>query len=301
MLTATGSEAVAGAPWRDIVYTVHDGLRLYARDYGDPESGATPVICLAGLTRNSKDFHEIATHLCGTRRVLAPDYRGRGRSEYARNYRSYAASVEMSDVLQLMTLAHLEEAIILGTSRGGIIGMLMAAARPNAVKAVILNDIGPHLPSAGLLRIAGYVRNLPAFDDWSEAVAVLKSIHGPYFTDLSEEDWLAFAQRTYRRDDGRLRHDFDPALARALDEQVDISAGEEISLWPQFAALLHKPVLVIRGTNSDLLLSETVKQMRLLKHDLRSVTIPHRGHPPFLSEPKATEAIDRFIGLVERA
>jgi len=281
--------------WRDISFTVHDGLTLHAREYGRLDSPRTPVLCLPGLTRNSKDFHDIASHLGGKRRVIACDYRGRGRSDYADDIRTYSVAVEMADVFQLMTLAHMEEAAIIGTSRGGIIAMLMAAARPAAVKGAILNDIGPVIEPKGLLRIAGYVRNMPKLSDWGEAVAILKSIHGGFFTDLDDDEWEAFAKSTYRDEDGRPVVDFDPRIAKALDSQMDASTGEVPAVWAQFAALLEKPVLVIRGEHSDLLSTETVDQMRTLKPDLISATVPGQGHAPLLNDAIALDAIDAFL------
>jgi len=296
-----GAEIADAAPrtWREIHYTVHDGLTLYARDYGALHGPKTPLLCLPGLTRNSRDFHSLAERFSTTRRVLAPDYRGRGRSEYTGNYRSYSPIVEMSDVFQLMTLAHVDDAIIIGTSRGGIIAMLMAALRPSAVRAVVLNDIGAAIPPTALLRIAGYVRNMPYFQNWERAIYSFRRLNEDTFTNLSDEQWDGFARRGLIYRDGAVRTDFDPLLAKALDDQLGAIAGATLSLWPQFAALLRKPVLVIRGANSDVLAAETVQQMRSLKRDLMSVTVPHRGHPPLLDEPRALRAIDKLVAQAD--
>lgn len=285
--------------WREIRYTVHDGLTLYARDFGDPHSPKAPIICLSGLTRNSKDFETLAKRLSATRRVLTPDYRGRGKSQWAEDYRSYSPIVEMSDVLQLMTLAHVHDAIIIGTSRGGIIAMLMAAVRPAAVRAVVLNDIGATIPPTALMRIAGHIRNMPYFQDWERAIYGFRKLNEESFTDLSDQQWEDFARRGLTFRDGAVRTDFDPLLGKAMDEQMGAFETPALSLWPQFAALLKKPVLTIRGANSDVLASETVQQMRSLKRDMLSVTIPNRGHPPLLDEQRALNAIDKLIAQAD--
>ena len=287
--------------WRDVTYTVHDGLVLYARDYGDIDAPLPAALCLPGLTRNSRDFHELAKRLSARRRVLALDYRGRGQSQRAGDYRTYSPVVELADTLQLMTLAHVHDAIIIGTSRGGIIAMLMAAARPSAVRAAILNDVGPVIPPTALLRIAGYVRNMPEFANLDHAVATFRRVNEEFFPNLSDAEWRDFVSRGITRRAGKYTLDYDPRLADALDEQIDILDGRIPALWPQFAALLHKPVLVLRGANSDMLSSETVQQMRSLKRDLMSATIPDRGHTPFLSEKKALAAIDKFLAKVDEA
>lgn len=280
--------------WRDIYYTVHDGLRLYARDYGDRKSSALPVVCLAGLTRNSKDFHDIAVPLSRTRRVLALDNRGRGRSDYADDWKTYHPVVELADTLALMARENIEEAAVIGTSRGGLLTMLMAAARPGALKAAVLNDIGPEISTDGLLRIHGYLQHAPAPAQWRDAPGILKKTNLG-FDKLTEQEWTAYARRVFRDARGTARIDYDPNLRKTFPPYDDIIHGRIPTLWPQFAAMNNIPVLVIRGQNSDLLTADTVRKMRKLRPGLKSLTVPDRGHAPFLTEPGVLEAIEALI------
>ena len=284
--------------WRDIYYTVHDGLRLYARDYGNRKSRALPVVCLAGLTRNSKDFHDLAVSLSRERRVLALDYRGRGLSEYAADWTTYNPFVELSDTLALMAREGVEDCTVIGTSRGGLIAMLMAAARPTALKGVVLNDIGPEISSEGLLRIRGYLQHAPSPAHWDDARDILQKSN-PGFHGLSAVDWMAFARRVFRDVRGKPRSDFDPDLRKTFVSYSDIVYGRVPTLWPQFAAMDAIPALLIRGENSDLLAPETVEKMCLLKPDLDLVTVPDRAHAPFLTEDGLLEAIRTVIRSAE--
>ena len=159
---------------RDLFYTSQDGLKLYARDYGERTAPGTPVICLPGLTRNSKDFEPLAEHLSASRRVICPDLRGRGRSGYCDNWSDYTPAHEMMDTLDLMGAAGVGQAVFAGTSRGGLIIMALAAFRPNVIKAAILNDIGPEVEPKGIARIASYVGVTEIAKTWDEAAVKLR-------------------------------------------------------------------------------------------------------------------------------
>lgn len=292
------AEAVTHA-WREIYYSVHDGLRLYARDYGDRGSSRLPVVCLAGLTRNSKDFDALATRLSKTRRVLVPDYRGRGRSEYAGDWSTYTPMVELSDTLALMALAGVHEAAVIGTSRGGLIAMLMAAARPTALKAAVLNDIGPEIAPEGLSRIRGYLQHAPTPATWSDAENIVRKANAG-FHGLSDADWAEFARRVFRDVNGAPKADFDPNLYQTFVSYDDIVQGRVPTLWPQFAAMDAVPTLAIRGENSDLLTAGTLGNMKKLSPSLKTLTVKDRGHAPFLDEPGVVEAIEKVIDKAER-
>lgn len=285
--------------WRDIYYTVHDGLRLYARDYGDRRSKALPVICLPGLTRNSKDFHDIAVPLSRDRRVIALDYRGRGLSDYASDWSTYHPLVELSDTLSLMAREGVEHAAVIGTSRGGLIAMLMAALRPTAIKAVVLNDIGPEIASEGLLRIRGYLQHAPAPAHWADASDILQKSN-PGFFNLSDAEWTAFAHSVFRDVRGAPKSDFDANLRRTFISYADIVYGRVPTLWPQFAAMETIPALLIRGENSDLLSLETVEKMDRLRGGMDTITVPDRGHAPFLTEDGLLDAIVKLIRSADR-
>src|SRR5690606_28959393 len=177
---------IAALPARDFIYHASDGLRLYARDYGDPLQPFLPVVCLPGLTRTARDFEALAAFLAGhpqrPRRVVTFDYRGRGRSARDPDIGNYNPVAEMNDVCDGMAALGIARAIIVGTSRGGIIAMLMGIARPASLAGVVLNDIGPQIEPIGLARIKTYIGRTPLPDDWSDAARILKRLHGPRFT-----------------------------------------------------------------------------------------------------------------------
>lgn len=284
--------------FREIRFTAYDGLTLAARDYGPAEADATPILCLPGLTRNAKDFHALALRLGARRRVLALDYRGRGRSERARDWRTYTVAVECADALQLLAHAGLHRVAVIGTSRGGLIAMAMAAARPDILAAVVLNDVGPVLETAGLRRIRRQLDNAAAPESWAVAGAAARAAN-PGTEGLSEADWAAVARQLYRDEDGRPALDYDPALAGTFPTERMLLHGGPPPAWPAFMALAGRPVLVLRGANSDLLSAATVQAMGAAMPGLAAVTIPCRGHPPFLTEPAALAAIDALLAHID--
>ncbi len=280
--------------WREHAFASPDGLELYARDYGPRDSGLLPVLCLSGLTRNSKDAHSLAVRLSSARRVLAPDYRGRGRSAYAPDWTTYRPDVELADAIALLDLLGIGRVVLIGTSRGGIVGMFMAAAHKARLAGVLLNDIGPKLEQEGFLRIQGYVGQELQARTWEDAVQVLKrSQRG--FDGLGEAEWLEFARRVYREDSGIPVVDYDLALARTFPPRESIEKGPLPEMWELFGALSGLPVTVLRGENSDLLSAATVERMATAFPGLEAVTVPNRGHAPFLDEPESLQAIDRLL------
>ena len=292
---------MAGQAFSDLFVSAFDGLRLYSRDYGPRFARALPLVCLPGLARTSADFHDLALALAQDekrpRRVLALDYRGRGRSEYDRDWKNYDVKIELSDVLQVLTVAGVEEAVLVGTSRGGILTMALSAARPALIRGAVLNDIGPLIAGKGLVRIRGYVGKLPPPANEREAVAIVKNLMSAQFTALSEEDWLAFARATWKEDGGRLVLNYDPALMRSL-EGLDFEAPIP-PLWGLFEALKRVPVLALRGANSDLLSAETLTAMKAAHPRLEAVTVPDQGHAPLLRGSEVVQEIRRFVARVE--
>lgn len=286
-------DANAQKPWKEIRYTSHDGLTLFARHYGKSGGKGRPVFCLPGLTRNSRDFHDLATFLANhptrPREVFCPDYRGRGQSDYDPDWKNYSPFVELLDILDLLAILGLERIAVVGTSRGGIISMLMGTLRPNAIAAAVLNDIGPVIETAGLARIMGYAGKIPLPQDWQEAAALVKAMNKRFFTALSDHEWEAFARQVFNEHNGRPAPGYDENLAQALSE-IDI--GQKIpTMWPQFETLKSVPVMVLRGENSDLLSARTVAEMGKRHPRLASFTIHGQGHAPLLR--------DRFsIGLI---
>ncbi|MCP4384523.1 MAG: alpha/beta hydrolase [Hyphomicrobiales bacterium] len=286
---------------RDAWYTSHDGLKLHAADYGDINAPWLPVVCLHGLSRNARDFERLAAHLSThqhrRRRVVAFDYRGRGRSDWDQDISNYTPLTEMADVLDGMAALGLSRAIIVGTSRGGIIAMLMGVARPNAIAGIVLNDIGPVIEPLGLARIKTYVGRTPTPDDWSDAVTILRRLHGAHFPGLSDDDWAAFAQMTYREKDGRPSGDYDPALAGTFDGVEFDRPVPDLS--NEFRTLVNTPVLVIRGEHSDILSEQTVAEMAAIHPELESVTIDGQGHAPLLLRTPILQRISAFITGIE--
>ena len=279
------------------IVTAADGTRLYARDYSAAGAMLTPAVCLPGLTRNARDFETIAPRLAAGRRVIALDFRGRGMSGRA-DPSTYRPDQEVADTLAVLDHLGINRFAIIGTSRGGIVAMVMAARALPRIAGVLFNDIGPRIDTAGLLRIRSYLGTDPQFASWQEAVAALKA-GNPGFPNLPDEEWLAFARRVYREDDGRPRADYDPGLAQNFPTVEDIEAGKVPELWSLLDMMADVPSLVLRGENSDLLSDATVAAMRQRHRRLAAVTVKDRGHVPFLDEPDSTAAIDAWLKEVD--
>lgn len=286
----------APASHRDIYFTSADGLALYGRDY-PAQSDATPLLCLSGLTRNVRDFEPLAQWLGGQRRLITMDYRGRGRSAYAPNPSTYRPDVELADALRLLDELAIDQVSVVGTSRGGIIAMIMAAQYPQRLKGVLLNDVGPVIEKASLLRIRSYLGKALSFATWDEAADALKKNH-PGFETLSATEWLAYARRVYIEKGGRITNDYDLRLAEAFPTDEQIQQAESPDLWPLFDTLLTLPVTVLRAEHSDLLSDATVAQMKRRHPLLAAHTIKDRGHVPFLDEPDAQAAIKAWLKVV---
>ncbi len=276
--------------------TTADGIKIHVRDYYAGHAGALPVVCLPGLARTTADFETLAEALAAAgRRVVALDYRGRGRSDYDPDPTKYSLPVELGDVITVLMALECEPAVFVGTSRGGILTMLLAAVRPAAIAGAVLNDIGPVLEAEGLVRIKGYVGKLPTPASYDEAARILAKLFGAQFPKLSHNDWLKSAYRTYKDKDGVLIVDYDVALARALE---DFDPAKPLpDLWPQFEALKPVPVMAIRGANSDLLSAATLNEMSKRHPGLETLVVPDQGHAPLLAD---ADVIDRIAAFVRR-
>ncbi len=287
---------MSGNAWRDCYFASSDGLRLYYRDFASPGSGRAPVLCLPGLTRNSRDFETTALRLQRTRRVLCADLRGRGRSQHDPNWQNYHPGSYVADIVRLLADAGVARVVLLGTSLGGYLSMAIAAATPRLAAAVILNDIGPEVDREGLARIAAYVGRNSTATSWAEAAQRAREVNGQAFPELSDDEWLAFARRSWIEADGVIRLDMDPRIGDAV-RAAPVAAAPD--LWPLYAALAPVPTLAIRGATSDVLSVATFDRMLREKPDLRRVTVPGRGHAPSLDEPACIEAIAAFLAVVE--
>jgi pimeloyl-ACP methyl ester carboxylesterase len=283
-----------GIAWQERYFESSDGLSLYYRDYLPAEaSDRLPVLCLPGLTRNSRDFEALALRLQRAgRRVLTPDLRGRGRSQHDPDWSNYQPTTYLGDLAALQAAAGAERVVVVGTSLGGILAMLIAATRPAAIAAAVLNDVGPEIAPEGLQRIAQYVgRHIPV-GSWEEAAAQARATYGLALPDLTDAQWLAFARRSYVEVDGVPRLDMDPMIGEAVRAAP---SGAAPDLWPVYGALRPLPALAVRGELSDVLSEATFERMALEKPDLRRVTVARRGHPPLLDEPECVTAIDEFL------
>ncbi|GMR17200.1 MAG: alpha/beta hydrolase [Gammaproteobacteria bacterium] len=282
------------APCADGYFRSADGLSLFFRDYPQRSaSAATPVICLPGLTRNSEDFVGLAARLATQRRVITTDLRGRGRSEYDHDRSHYNPQQYVADVWELLALLAIDKVIVIGTSLGGLMAMIMAWQRPASVAGAVLNDIGPELDPAGLARVVETAALLPEVDTWQEAVQETRNNYRSSFPDWTESRWLDYAKSTYRETgDGRLAMNLDANVGVATREGL---SGLEHDPWQLFDALLPIPLLLLRGEHSDLLSAATCEKMQQRKTDLIAVTVRNRGHAPYLDEPEATDAIDQFL------
>jgi pimeloyl-ACP methyl ester carboxylesterase len=284
-----------------IFISAPDGLKLHARCYGPRSADRLPVVCLPGLARTAADFETLAQALAGDanrpRRVVALDYRGRGLSDYDRNPDNYAFQVELADVLAVITALECLPAVFVGTSRGGILAMLLAAVRPTAIAGVVLNDIGPVIEPKGLMRIKGYVGKLPQPRSFEDGAEVLRRLFDAQFPKLTAADWLTASHRTFKDDKGRLVPTYDVNLARTM-EGVDLERPLP-PLWKEFDALRNRPVMVIRGANSDILSAATVEAMRTHHPALETIEVPDQGHTPLLVENDVTARIADFVARCE--
>jgi pimeloyl-ACP methyl ester carboxylesterase len=280
--------------FREAWFRSQDDLPLYWRDYGDPAGRELPVLCLTGLTRNAKDYHDLALRLSGRGRVLVPDYRGRGRSARDPDWRNYRPETYLADVLDLLTVAGVHRVVVVGTSMGGLLAMGLAAYRPTALAGAILNDVGPEIAGDGYKRIKDYVGTNRPVADWPAAVADMQRLF-PTLALGTPEKCLRIAHATYRRGpDGLLHYDWDVALARGLSSD----SARLPDLWPLFRAFGDRPVLAIRGALSDVLSQATFERMAMEKPDLMQALVPDVGHVPALDEPEAEAAIDEFLARV---
>jgi pimeloyl-ACP methyl ester carboxylesterase len=290
----TGPDAAISAT--STFVSAPDGLRLHARCYGARSAPALPVVCLPGLARTEADFETLAGALAGDarrpRRVIALDYRGRGQSEYDKDPANYNFQVELADVLAVIAALDAARAIFVGTSRGGILAMLLGAVRPTAIAGCVLNDIGPVIEPKGLIRIKGYIGKLPQPRSFEEAAEILRRLFSAQFPKLGPEAWLASAHRTFRHHNGALAPTYDAKLAKTL-EGVEFDKPFP-PLWAQFDALAHAPLMVIRGANSDILSAETVEAMRARRPALEAIEVPDQGHAPLLVEPDIIARIADF-------
>jgi pimeloyl-ACP methyl ester carboxylesterase len=267
-----------------------DGLPLVVREWQGGSSHA-PLLCLPGIVRTSGDFQTFADAVGAGRRVVAPDYAGRGLSGRSRDISRYAPEACLRDALDICAALHLHRVVAIGTSFGGLLCMGLAATRPSLFRAVVLNDVGPDLGSEGTEFVRRFIGDDTAFADIDAAVAHLRTVLPPMSLD-GDAAWRAMAALTYVPDgDGMLRPGWDTRIAKLLN-------GKTPDLWPLFGALRHLPLLLARGEASDILLPNTVTRMQATHPDMAVVSLPGIGHAPTLGEPEIVAAMRAFLGRV---
>lgn len=282
--------------------TAPDGLKLHMRDYGSPQDPGLPVVCLPGLSRNAADFGPLAAALAAgasgrRRRVIAIDYRGRGASEHDRDWHNYSIPVENTDIVAMLIASEISEAVFVGTSRGGLHIMTLAAQAPALLRGAVLNDIGPVIEAAGLARIRHYLHHLAAPNSLADGVDCLKKTMSARFDGLSEADFESYARASFERPDGSFGLTFDQRLIKPFDA---IDLDEPLPpAWPLFDALANIPLLVIRGANSDILSAETMAEMARRHRACQTYVVPGQGHAPLIYDEASIERIAEFVRKVE--
>jgi pimeloyl-ACP methyl ester carboxylesterase len=296
-MTDRGILPLMATTYEDRNWTSADGLSLYYRDYPGPDGyDGPPVLCMHGLTRNSRDFADLAAHIAETRRVIVPEMRGRGQSDYAPDSATYNPLQYVADVEKLLEEQGIDKFIAVGTSMGGLMTMLLAAAKPGRIVAVVMNDIGPEINPAGIDRITGYVGQGRSYPTWVHAARSLGDVHSVAFPDYDLDMWLEMAKRTMIvTQNGRLSYDYDMAIAEPF-KQPGVAAPA--NLWAAYEALRDVPMVLVRGELSDLLTPQTVEQMAVKNPAMTSVTVPRVGHAPTLDEPEARAAIDALLAKI---
>jgi len=272
-----------------------DGLRLHYRDYPG-RSDRPPVVCLPGLTRNARDFEALAARLAGDWRVVCPEMRGRGDSAYAKDPASYNPLQYVEDVTGLLAAPGFERVVLIGTSLGGLMTMVMAATMAERIAGAVLNDIGPVLEPAGLERIRDYVGKGSSFPTWMHAARAVEEVQRAAYPEYGITEWLVMAKRLMTlSSNGRIVFDYDMRIAEPLAAAEGAAPPD---LWPAFTALAGRPVLLLRGALSDLLGEATFADMAARLPDAQAVTVPGVGHAPTLDEPEAVAAIGRLLDRV---
>ena len=267
-----------------------DGAQLHFTDEGE----GLPVLALAGLTRNGGDFDHVAPHLPAVR-LIRLDARGRGRSDFT-GPETYNVWQEAKDAVSLLDHLGIERAAILGTSRGGLVGMVLAATAKDRLLGVALNDVGPVIEAKGLGVIAGYLGQRPAQKTWEEA-AKARASHWSHFQDVPHDRWLHEVRNHYEETPQGLELRYDPRLREAFLPKDDAAFP---ALWPFFDALSGLPVAAIRGDTSDILSSATLEEMRRRRPDMIVAEVPGRGHVPFLDEAESLAALQAWLDLCRK-
>jgi len=280
-------------------FTAPDGVRTHYRHYrAQGDDAKTPVLCMHGLTRNSRDFEDVAPRVAAMGRdVIAIDTRGRGRSDYDSTIENYTPAKYVEDVQGLLEHVGWSSVISIGTSMGGLMTMILAASRPGLLAGAVLNDIGPELDPRGLTRIQGYVGGSGPFKSWDAAADAARAINGVAFpNETGQAFWIAFARRICRElENGEIVLDYDANISKPVKDG-DVAPPD---LWPFFEALIGTPLLLVRGALTDLLAMSCVEEMGRRHGDMKLAQVANVGHAPLLTEPDAWEPISDFLASLD--
>jgi len=274
-----------------------DGIPLFYRYYLCGKSRKTAILCLPGLTRNSKDFYNLAILLQKERSIICFDFRGRGRSGFDPNWRNYKPEVYIRDVHTLLTVLNIEKVFVIGTSLGGVIAMGMGVAMPTLIKGVLLNDIGPNLSIEGFSAIKLYLNNKKTYKNWQEAAENLKFFF-PTLGNYSSYDWVQIVKGSYiKSTDGRILQNWDPKISKLINK-LDFTG---IDLWPLFLSLRRFPLIVVRGEDSNVLSSTTFAEMVNVIPHIKALSIPGVGHAPTLLEMIVLESLRGTLNEIDNS
>jgi pimeloyl-ACP methyl ester carboxylesterase len=290
-------QANTQAQWQDYIWWSGDGVRLHARLYPGPDDAAAypPILCLPGLTRNARDFEDLAPHLAQKRRVYVLEFRGRGESAFARDPMTYVPLTYVQDVVALLDDQKIDHFVTVGTSLGGLVAMLMAASMPNRMVGALLNDVGPELQTAGLERIRDNLGGASQ-PTWMHAARALGELNADIYPDYKIHDWLRLVRRTHRlTPEGRIVADYDKQIAAPLKMT---GSDEAVDMWPAYRALADMPLLILRGELSDILAADTAQKMADMLPLAQLTEVPRVGHAPTLDEPEALAAIDGWMAAL---
>ncbi len=280
--------------YKDVYYRVSDGLELYARDYNHANSDQT-LLCLHGLSRNSADFEPLCSLLSEHYRMIVVDQRGRGLSQWDSNPERYQLPTYVGDMWSLLDHLQLDRVTVIGTSMGGLMGMVVAAEKPECIRGLVINDVGPEVAPEGLARIMSYVGKARPIHNWADAIEQTQAINQVCFPSFTPQQWQSMAERLYRENsEGVPVPSYDPKISQPIAS--DEAAAVPPDLWPLFEQL-KVPMLAIRGELSDLLSAECFSRMQEVQPGMALTSVEGVGHAPVLDEPQASAAIRRFLSL----
>jgi pimeloyl-ACP methyl ester carboxylesterase len=288
-------------PGKSLFITAQDGLRIHVREYGTRSATGLPVVCLPGLARSAADFEELAPALAAgppQRHVIAVDLRGRGHSDHDADHANYNCMVELADIVGVLIALGVGPAVFVGSSRGGVLTMMLGTVHPIAIAGVVLHDVGPVTEAKGVARLRGYLGKLPHPRTYEEGADILRRLMSAQFPKLTADQWLSISRRTWHLKHGGLKPVYDIGIARAL-AGIDIEVPMP-SLWNEFDALAGVPMLVIRGANSDILSAATAAAMRARRSSMELIEVADQGHAPLI-EGELVQQICRFVAGCETA